>query len=119
MSTIVGDVLLSAAFMAYAGFFDQHYREVMTRDWSDHLSAAGIKSKPELSLPEYLSTADERLNWQSKSLPVDNLCTENVIMLKTFDRYPLIINPTSQATTFLLDEHKDKKIAVTSFLSDI
>lgn len=29
MSTIVGDVLLSAAFSAYGGFFDQHYREVM------------------------------------------------------------------------------------------
>lgn len=118
MSTIVGDVLLSAAFIAYAGFFDQHYREVMTRDWSDHLSAAGIKSKAELSLPEYLSTADERLNWQSKSLPVDNLYTENAIMLKTFNRYPLIIDPTGQATTFLLNECKDKKIVVTSFLDE-
>ena len=118
MSTIVGDVLLSAAFIAYAGFFDQHYREVMTRDWSDHLSAAGIKFKAELSLPEYLSTADERLNWQSKSLPVDNLYTENAIMLKTFNRYPLIIDPTGQATTFLLNECKDKKIVVTSFLDE-
>ena len=118
MSTIVGDVLLSAAFMAYSGFFDQHYRELMTRDWSDHLLAAGIKSKPELSLPEYLSTADERLNWQSKSLPVDNLYTENAIMLKTFNRYPLIIDPTGQATAFLLNEYKDKKIAVTSFLDE-
>ncbi|EEB92741.1 hypothetical protein MPER_08705, partial [Moniliophthora perniciosa FA553] len=107
MSTIVGDVLLSAAFLAYAGFFDQHYREVMWQEWSDHLNEANIKFKPELSLSEYLSTADDRLSWQSKSLPSDTLTTENAIMLKRFNRYPLIIDPTGPATTFLLNEYKD------------
>ncbi|KAG9099539.1 hypothetical protein FS749_001026 [Ceratobasidium sp. UAMH 11750] len=118
MSTIVGDVLLSAAFLAYGGFFDQHYREVMWQEWCAHLSDAGIKYKAELALPEYLSTADDRLSWQSKGLPSDNLCTENAIMLKRFNRYPLIIDPTGQATNFLLNEYKDKKISVTSFLDE-
>ena len=118
MSTIVGDVLLSAAFLAYGGFFDQHYREIMWQEWASHLSEANIKFKPELSLPEYLSTADDRLNWQSKSLPTDNLCTENAIMLKRFNRYPLIIDPTGQATTFLLNEYRERKITVTSFLDE-
>lgn len=68
MSTIVGDVLLSAGFLAYGGFFDQHYREVMWQEWSHHLSEAGVKFKTELAFPEYLSTADERLNWQSSTL---------------------------------------------------
>ncbi|SJL06320.1 related to Cytoplasmic dynein 1 heavy chain 1 [Armillaria ostoyae] len=118
MSTIVGDVLLSAAFLAYGGFFDQHYREVMWQEWSNHLSDANIKFKPELSLTEYLSTADDRLSWQSKSLPADNLTTENAVMLKRFNRYPLIIDPTGQATTFLLNEYKERKITVTSFLDE-
>lgn len=118
MSTIVGDVLLSAGFLAYAGFFDQHYREVMWQEWSSHLSDANVKFKTELSLPEYLSTADDRLSWQSKGLPSDNLCTENAIMIKRFSRYPLIIDPTGQATNFLLNEYKDKKITVTSFLDE-
>jgi dynein heavy chain 1 len=118
MSTIVGDVLLSAAFLAYGGFFDQHYREVMWQEWSNHLSEAHIRFKPELSLTEYLSTADDRLSWQSKSLPSDNLTTENAIMLNRFNRYPLIIDPTGQATTFLLNEYRDRKIAVTSFLDE-
>ena len=59
MSAIVGDVLLSAAFLAYGGFLDLHYREVMWREWSTHLSEASIKFNPELSFPDYLSTADE------------------------------------------------------------
>lgn len=118
MGTIVGDVLLSAAFLAYAGFFDQQYREMMWQEWSTHLSDANVKFKAELSLPEYLSTADDRLSWQSKSLPSDNLCTENAIMIKRYSRYPLIIDPTGQATTFLLNEYKDRKITVTSFLDE-
>lgn len=118
MGTIVGDVLLSAAFLAYGGFFDQHYREVMWQDWSSHLHDASIKFKQELSLTEYLSTADDRLSWQSKSLPSDNLTMENAVMLKRFNRYPLIIDPTGQATSFLLNEYKDRKITVTSFLDE-
>jgi dynein heavy chain 1 len=118
MSTIVGDVLLSAAFLAYGGFFDQHYREVMWQEWTNHLTEANLKFKPELSFTEYLSTADDRLTWQSNSLPSDNLTTENAIMLKRFNRYPLIIDPTGQATTFLLNEYKERKITVTSFLDE-
>jgi dynein heavy chain 1, cytosolic len=118
MGTIVGDVLLSAAFLAYAGFFDQHYREVVWQEWANHLNDAGLKFKPELSFPDYLSTADNQLDWQSKSLPSDSLCTENAIMLKHFNRYPLIIDPTGQATAFLLNEYKDRKITVTSFFDD-
>lgn len=118
MSTIVGDALLSAAFLAYGGFFDQQYRESMWLEWSGHLTDTNIKFKPELSLTEYLSTPDDRLGWQSKSLPSDVLCTENAIMLKRFNRYPLIIDPTGQATNFLRNEYKERKITVTSFLDE-
>lgn len=118
MGTIVGDVLLAAAFMAYGGYFDQQYRDILMQKWMDHLLAANIQFKHEVSLTEYLSTADERLSWQANSLPADQLCIENAIMLKRFDRYPLIIDPSGQATNFLINEYKDRKITVTSFLDD-
>jgi dynein heavy chain 1 len=67
---------------------------------------------------EYLSNPDERLRWQAHALPSDELCTENAIMLKRFNRYPLIIDPSGQATEFLINEFKDRKITKTSFLDD-
>lgn len=118
MSTVVGDALLSAAFLTYAGFFDQQYRESMWQLWVTLLEEAKIKFKPELSFADYLSTADDRLNWQSKSLPADNLCTENAIMLKRFKRFPLIIDPSGQATAFLTNEYRSRKLTVTSFLDE-
>lgn len=118
MGTIVGDVLLAAAFLAYGGYFDQQYREILLQHWAEHLSSAGVQYKHEVSLTEYLSTADDRLSWQANSLPTDSLCIENAIMLKRFDRYPLVIDPSGQATNFLINEYKDRKITVTSFLDD-
>ena len=66
---------------------------------------------------QYLSNPDERLRWQANDLPTDDLCTENAIMLKRFNRYPLIIDPSGQATNFLLKEFKDKKITKTRSVS--
>ncbi|KAK3805063.1 MAG: dynein heavy chain [Linnemannia elongata] len=118
MATTVGDVLLSSAFLAYGGYFDQQYREILFHKWADHLAKAGIQYKADISLAEYLSTADDRLSWTEHSLPADDLCVENAIILERFNRYPLIIDPSGQATTFLLNEYKDRKITVTSFLDD-
>ncbi|GLV39725.1 Dynein heavy chain 64C [Carabus blaptoides fortunei] len=118
MSTIIGDVLLSAAFIAYGGYFDQHYRQNLFSTWCSHLTQASIQFRADIARTEYLSNPDERLRWQANALPTDDLCTENAIMLKRFNRYPLIIDPSGQATEFILNEFKDKKITKTSFLDD-
>ncbi|XP_060529688.1 dynein heavy chain, cytoplasmic isoform X3 [Cylas formicarius] len=118
MSTIIGDVLLSAAFIAYGGYFDQHYRQNLFTTWCQHLTLATIQYRSDIARTEYLSNPDERLRWQANALPTDDLCTENAIMLKRFNRYPLIIDPSGQATEFIMNEYKDRKITKTSFLDD-
>ncbi|CAK8687664.1 unnamed protein product [Clavelina lepadiformis] len=116
--TMPGDCLLSAAFIAYAGFFDQAMRQSLFLTWKSHLQQAGIEFRPDLARIEYLSAVDERLLWQQNSLPVDDLCTENAIMLKRFNRYPLIIDPSGQATEYVLKQYGSRKISKTSFLDD-
>ncbi|OXA50597.1 Dynein heavy chain, cytoplasmic [Folsomia candida] len=118
MNTIVGDTLLSSGFLAYAGYFDQHYRQNLFTAWSEHLGKAAISYRQDMALSEYLSHPDERLRWKGNLLPDDDLCTENAIMLKRFNRYPLIIDPSGQATEFLEREYADRKLTKTSFLDD-
>ena len=62
---------------------------------------------------QYLSNPDERLRWQASALPSDDLCTENAIMIRRFNRYPLIIDPSGQATEFIMNEYRDRKITRT------
>ncbi|KAK6819722.1 Dynein heavy chain cytoplasmic [Apiospora arundinis] len=118
ISTLVGDVLVAAAFLAYSGLYDQTFRKSMMDDWVHQLSLSGVHYKQHNPVTEYLSTADERLSWQENSLPVDDLCTENAIVLKRFNRYPLIIDPSGRVVEFLQKECKDRRLTVTSFLDD-
>jgi dynein heavy chain 1, cytosolic len=118
IGTIAGDVLIAAAFLAYCGLFDQQFRKAMLDDWREQLSLSGIHFKQLNEITEFLSTADERVQWQNNGLPVDDLCTENAIILKHFNRYPLVIDPSGRAFDFLQNESKDRRLTVTSFLDD-
>ncbi|KAJ1333646.1 dynein cytoplasmic 1 heavy chain [Microdochium nivale] len=118
INTLVGDVLVAAAFLAYSGLYDQTFRKSMMEDWLHQLHLSGISYKQHNPMTEYLSTADERLSWQENTLPVDDLCTENAIILQRFNRYPLIIDPSGRVNEFLQRECKDRRLTVTSFLDD-
>ena len=39
ISTLVGDVLIAAAFLAYAGLYDQQFRRAMIDDWVHQLAS--------------------------------------------------------------------------------
>ena len=52
MATITGDVLLTAAFMAYAGYFDQHFRQSLFTSWAAHLQQASINFRTDLARVE-------------------------------------------------------------------
>ena len=69
MSTVVGDVLLASAFLAYIGFFDQQFRSDLMKKWMARLNDAGVRFKTDLSVPDFLSKPEERLNWQANGLP--------------------------------------------------
>lgn len=58
------------------------YRQNLFTTWCQHLYLAGIQYRSDIALTEYLSNPDERLRWHANSLPTDDLCTENAIMLK-------------------------------------
>ena len=42
LASIVGDVLLSSAFLAYAGYYDQLIRVSLFHAWSEHLGQVNV-----------------------------------------------------------------------------
>ena len=108
-ATLIGDVLVSGAFCTYIGFFDLFLRQQLQRDWRELMDQASIRYKADLSVIDYLSNPSERLQWKESALPDDDLCCENAIIMKRFIRYPLIIDPSGQAVTFLTNQFKTGK----------
>jgi dynein heavy chain 1 len=84
ISTVVGDCLLSAAFLAYIGYYDQTWREMLLARWQERLHQVRVPCKEDLNLIEYLSTPGQRLEWQSNSLPVDDLAVQNALLINRF-----------------------------------
>jgi len=89
--------------------------------WTDELNDRNVDTKMELSIIEYLSVPSQRLDWKAHHLPDDDLCFENAIMMNRFNRYPLIIDPSGQAISFLMEffnnnKNSRRKMIRTSFL---
>ena len=85
-------------------------------DWRYTLEAYHLRYRAELSSVEFLSRPSERLQWVANSLPSDDLSTENAIVLNRYQRYPLVIDPSGQATAFLSNLYASKKLVKTSFI---
>lgn len=117
MQNVVGDCLLGAGFLSYIGPFDQRQRAALLRDWNLTLEQLGISFTTTYTSPaDYLCVASQRLEWRNHHLPPDDLCLENAVMLTRFNRYPLVIDPSGQATAFLMSMLASKKVLKTSFL---
>jgi dynein heavy chain 1 len=118
MSCLVGDCLYASAFLTYTGFFDHYYRGVLNMEWSDVIDNIDLKMRTDIKFIEFLSKPSDRLTWENQGLPSDDLCVENVIVIKRFNRYPLIIDPSDQAFKFVMNHHQSQKIQKTSFADD-
>eukprot|EP00727_Mastigamoeba_balamuthi_P010917 m51a1_g6448 putative cytoplasmic dynein 1 heavy chain 1 (4576) ;mRNA; r:416422-430644 len=102
---LVGNCVLAAALLAYGGCFDQGQRAGLLSSWSSFVGKMGVGARADMGPVEFLSTPEERLQWQANSLPADDLCSANAVMLAHFNRYPLVVDPSGQALTFIMKQH--------------
>lgn len=116
MSTLIGDSLLAAAFLTYAGIFDHRARRSLMQEWTETLEGLNVPFQPALDIVNYLSKPAEQMVWKGHGLPNDELALQNAILLERFHRYPLIIDPSGQATRYILQKYASQKMVTTSFM---
>ena len=59
--------------------------------------------RQEMRVVEFLSRPSERLEWERQGLPNDELCLENAVVMMSYNRYPLVIDPSDQAFGFIMN----------------
>lgn len=92
--TMIGDALLSAAFVSYIGPFSSRFRNELWRDkWLPDIEAKKIPFTQNIDPLEVLANQSEQAIWKTEGLPADRVSLENAAVVVSCSRYPLIIDP--------------------------
>ncbi|KAK9828903.1 hypothetical protein WJX72_002692 [[Myrmecia] bisecta] len=98
---LTGDMLVSAAVIAYLGAFTSAYRQRLTGEFVDLCAAQGIPRSANFSLHAILGEPVKVREWLIAGLPNDSLSIENSIIVANARRWPLMIDPQGQANKWI------------------
>ena len=109
---VTGDILVSSGFVAYLGAFTVTYRNDCAEKWLELCTSKGIPCTPHFSLSATLGQPVLIRDWQIAGLPVDGFSTDNGIIVSNSRRWPLMIDPQTQANKWIRNMEKNNKLGV-------
>uniref|UniRef100_A0A1X7UR28 AAA+ ATPase domain-containing protein n=1 Tax=Amphimedon queenslandica TaxID=400682 RepID=A0A1X7UR28_AMPQE len=113
---LLGDCLLSSAFLSYVGAFSSDFRHHMLKEnWEQDVISRNIPLSKPYRLEELLTNDVEISKWTSESLPPDELSIQNGILTTQANRYPLCIDPQQQALTWIRKKEEKNNLKVATF----
>ena len=102
MGFLIGDVLISSAFLSYMGPFLFSYRqEIIKKLWIVEVRKIGIPVSANFDLNEFLVNPTRIRDWNIQGLPSDGFSTENGIIVTRGRRWPLMVDPQGQALKWI------------------
>ena len=110
--TLVGDVLLGAAFVSYIGAFGSQFRKRLTNDfWIADLVNRQIPMTAGIEPLDLLTNDSQKAQWQNEGLPADRISIENGAIITNCNRWPLIIDPQLQGISWIRS-HEEAKLKI-------
>ncbi|ODV77051.1 uncharacterized protein CANTADRAFT_86169 [Suhomyces tanzawaensis NRRL Y-17324] len=114
---LIGNSILSSAFLVYSGIYDQRGRENLMKEWKRKLMDSGILYDETVTIADNLNESGEILKWEKSGLAFDDLNVENFTIMK-LSKTPIIIDPTNSVTNVIVKSYAPRKVIVTSFLNE-
>jgi dynein heavy chain len=112
-TTMIGDCMLAAGFVSYVGAFDEEYRANLWKDtWLPDLVAKNIPLSPEIDPLDVLTTGGKNAQMMSEGLPADRISIENGSIISACKRWPLLIDPQTQAIKWLRNKEANNGLQV-------
>lgn len=104
---LVGDVLISAGYVAYLGPFTPIFRSAIAEDWQVKLKELELPNTVGCSLKTTLANAVKMRSWNIAGLPTDGHSSENGIIMSKSRRWSLLMDPQGQANKYIKNMGKD------------
>ncbi|POM59710.1 hypothetical protein PHPALM_31519 [Phytophthora palmivora] len=115
---LVGDCLLTASFLSYAGAFSFDYRsDLIYRDFFQDIESRKLPVTSPFRLESSLTDDATIQKWVSEGLPADEHSVQNGILTTKASRFPLCIDPQQQAVNWIKKKEEKNSLTVKT-LSD-
>nr|XP_046243361.1 dynein axonemal heavy chain 10 [Scatophagus argus] len=112
---LLGDCLISAAFLSYEGAFSWDFRnEMVYQIWVNDVQERGIPLSHPFKLENLLTDEVEISRWGSEGLPPDELSVQNGILTTRGGRFPMCIDPQQQALNWI-KKKEENNLKISSF----
>eukprot|EP00741_Cyanophora_paradoxa_P005992 tig00000955_g5810.t1 len=111
--TLIGDVLLSSAFVSYIGAFNMRFRTMLvTEKWLPDLIERQIPLTEGIEPLTKLTDEAEIARWNNEGLPADRLSVENGAIVCSSGRWPLIIDPQLQGIKWIMNREQKNGLKI-------
>jgi dynein heavy chain len=104
---VTGDSLVASGAISYGGPFTSVYREELEDLWRKAILEQGIKLTENITMSKTLGNDVTIRQWALAGLPSDKLSIENGIIMFKSRRWPLMIDPQTQANRFVKNLGKE------------
>jgi dynein heavy chain len=100
--TMIGNSLLSAAFVSYIGPFNAFFRErLWKQSWLPDIVSKKIPFTEGVDPLYILANLSDQAMWKKEGLPADRVSLENAAVFTSCSRWPLIIDPQLQGIKWI------------------
>ncbi|GIQ83778.1 dynein heavy chain [Kipferlia bialata] len=100
-STLVGDMLLAAAFISYVGPFNRAFRSQLVDAFTKRIKELQIPMNENASPLKMLTDDATIAQWNNDKLPTDPVSLENAAIFCACERWPLIVDPQLQGVAWI------------------
>jgi len=107
---LVGNIILAAGYISYVGPFTSKYRDDLLKKWMKFAASKGIPFSADFGVERVLGDPVLIREWSIQGLPADELSVENGIISTQAKRWPLLIDPQSQANKWIKQMEKDNNL---------
>jgi len=109
--TLVGDCLLAAAFITYAGPFYPSYRHyLLETQWLPLIHASPIPLSETFNVIELMVTREETLHLEDEHLATQEFYVQNALILEHTKTWPVLVDPQTLGADWLMTRIPDLSV---------